>query len=314
MNWYNILQLQPFGDEALVKKQYKKLALLLHLDKANIVGAEAAFKLIGEANILLTHENERVSYDIKFKISEFSVPTPPRQSNRSASALTRPNFQTCCNHCGAWMLFKCHQMYNARDMSSTRQTQSLTMLDLNDEHIDDVASDVNNHYPDHPDINDFKKDRIENSFVVGQVWALYDDLDGMKRFYARVDKITSHGFKLIFTWVQVNVHMARAQFCSRRGIYPRKDETWALYKKWNMTRGRNPKEDGLEEDVKASELYHFHIKYHHLKLLIMKHIVKKKKMHEEQCDHTDVEQNENRPREQCDHTDVERKDENRSEE
>ncbi|XP_062003488.1 uncharacterized protein LOC133721005 [Rosa rugosa] len=65
MDWYGILQIQQFDDEATIKKQYRKLGLLLHPDKNRFTGAEAAFKLIGEANRVLTDQGSRSKYDIK---------------------------------------------------------------------------------------------------------------------------------------------------------------------------------------------------------------------------------------------------------
>ncbi|VVA96515.1 unnamed protein product [Arabis nemorensis] len=50
-NWYGILQVQPFADADTIKKQYRKLTLLLHPDKNKFAGAESAFKLVGEANM-----------------------------------------------------------------------------------------------------------------------------------------------------------------------------------------------------------------------------------------------------------------------
>ncbi|KAJ0253809.1 DnaJ domain-containing protein [Hirschfeldia incana] len=67
-NWYGILQAMHFSDDATIKKQYRKLALLLHPDKNQFAGAEAAFKLIGEANRLLSDKEKRMQYDIKHRI------------------------------------------------------------------------------------------------------------------------------------------------------------------------------------------------------------------------------------------------------
>ncbi|KAK7391954.1 hypothetical protein VNO78_20378 [Psophocarpus tetragonolobus] len=63
MDWYAILQIERLADEATVKKQYRKLALLLHPDKNKFAGAEAAFKLIGQANGVLSDQEKRSSYD-----------------------------------------------------------------------------------------------------------------------------------------------------------------------------------------------------------------------------------------------------------
>ncbi|KAM7273372.1 hypothetical protein ACFE04_028036 [Oxalis oulophora] len=93
MNLYDILQVEQFADETIIKKQYRKLALLLHPDKNNIVGAEAAFKLVGQANGVLTDQTKRSSYDMKFKTAVTSTrkkPAPRRQS-KGGSSVVRPS-------------------------------------------------------------------------------------------------------------------------------------------------------------------------------------------------------------------------------
>ncbi|CAD6232393.1 unnamed protein product [Miscanthus lutarioriparius] len=79
IDWYGILQVPVNADDALIKKQYRKLALLLHPDKNKFGGAEAAFKLVGEANITLTDRSKRSVHDMK------------RNTFRSVTA--RPNHQ-----------------------------------------------------------------------------------------------------------------------------------------------------------------------------------------------------------------------------
>ena len=64
-DWYGILQVDPRAEEIVIKKQYKKLALLLHPDKNKAMGAESAFKLIGEALQVLSDKSKRVIYDAK---------------------------------------------------------------------------------------------------------------------------------------------------------------------------------------------------------------------------------------------------------
>ena len=49
LDWYGILQVEPTVDKVAVKKQYTKLALLLHPDKNKLIGIEFTFKIIGEA-------------------------------------------------------------------------------------------------------------------------------------------------------------------------------------------------------------------------------------------------------------------------
>ncbi|XP_047155876.1 uncharacterized protein LOC124826947 [Vigna umbellata] len=69
MDWYAILQIERFADEAIIKKQYRRLALLLHPDKNKYAGAEAAFKLIGQANGVLSDQEKRSLYDSRLGIS-----------------------------------------------------------------------------------------------------------------------------------------------------------------------------------------------------------------------------------------------------
>ncbi|WZZ48773.1 hypothetical protein YC2023_048880 [Brassica napus] len=55
------------ADDIVIKKQYRRLALLLHPDKNKLPGAESAFKLIGEAQMILLDKAKRDFYDIKRK-------------------------------------------------------------------------------------------------------------------------------------------------------------------------------------------------------------------------------------------------------
>ncbi|XP_019163102.1 PREDICTED: uncharacterized protein LOC109159457 [Ipomoea nil] len=89
-DWYGILQVDRSADEVTIKKQYRKLALVLHPDKNKFPGAEAAFKLIGEANVLLSDQTKRSIYDSKCRVSirSTSMRPPPHQVNPPV----RPNF------------------------------------------------------------------------------------------------------------------------------------------------------------------------------------------------------------------------------
>ncbi|KAK8703950.1 hypothetical protein V6N13_047590 [Hibiscus sabdariffa] len=126
-------------------------------------------------------------------------------------------------------------------------------------------------YPD-PEFNDFDKEKKEEFFKVGQIWALYDTLDAMPRFYARIRKVFSSGFKLRITWLEPDPddeneiqwvseglpascgnfkhggseisedrpmfsHLISWEKGTHRDtykIFPRKGETWALFKNWNI--------------------------------------------------------------------------------
>lgn len=74
-DWYAILQVEQTADEVLIKKQYRKFALLLHPDKNKLSGAEAAFKLIGEAQSVLLDKDRRAFHDMKRRTSKSTIPT-----------------------------------------------------------------------------------------------------------------------------------------------------------------------------------------------------------------------------------------------
>jgi hypothetical protein len=53
-----------------------------------------------------------------------------------------------------------------------------------------------------PDIFNFETYRDANRFAVGQIWALYDKLDVMPRFYARIMHFDAHNHKIHLTWLE----------------------------------------------------------------------------------------------------------------
>ncbi|KAL8147758.1 uncharacterized protein LOC141707986 [Apium graveolens] len=89
-DWYEILQVERLADDATIKKQYRKLALLLHPDKNKFPGAEAAFKLIGEANMVLSNKERRASFDIRLRASVNSaIPKAPPRQRKTKSAVKK---------------------------------------------------------------------------------------------------------------------------------------------------------------------------------------------------------------------------------
>ncbi|KAJ9176791.1 hypothetical protein P3X46_012069 [Hevea brasiliensis] len=65
IDYYSVLGLKPSADRDAVKKQYRKMAVLLHPDKNKTVGADGAFKLVSEAWTMLSDNLKRSSYDLK---------------------------------------------------------------------------------------------------------------------------------------------------------------------------------------------------------------------------------------------------------
>lgn len=84
-DWYGILQIEHTADDTLIKKHYRKFALLLHPDKNKFSGAEAAFKLIGEAQRVLLDREKRRFYDMKCRTSYNPVRQPPQQASRNVN-------------------------------------------------------------------------------------------------------------------------------------------------------------------------------------------------------------------------------------
>lgn len=145
---------------------------------------------------------------------------------------------------------------------------------------DDSESDSEPEFVDCPDLefSNFDKDKEENCFAVDQMWACYDSVDGMPRFYARIRKVFTREFKLKITWLEADPdneseikwaeeglpvgcgkfsggeteetkdrlmfsHRVIFKNGSKRNsfvIYPQKGEIWALFKDWDINWGSNP--------------------------------------------------------------------------
>ncbi|KAH9613940.1 hypothetical protein KSS87_016152 [Heliosperma pusillum] len=119
-DWYAVLGVDISCDDETLKKQYRKLALILHPDKTKLVGAEGAFKLVSEAWSLLSDKTKRAAYDLKRKaykqnrssvsgIYEKVIPTHP-STNIFNATKNSPNphlappkvsntFWTVCTNC-----------------------------------------------------------------------------------------------------------------------------------------------------------------------------------------------------------------------
>ncbi|EMS53187.1 DnaJ homolog subfamily B member 4 [Triticum urartu] len=82
-DYYSILSVDTSADDETVKKQYRKLALLLHPDKNKSVGAEGAFQLVKEAWTVLSDKTKRLLYDQKRKVVVLQQKTA--QSNRTSA-------------------------------------------------------------------------------------------------------------------------------------------------------------------------------------------------------------------------------------
>ncbi|GAB4844906.1 hypothetical protein Ancab_038297 [Ancistrocladus abbreviatus] len=62
-DWYSILGVESRSDADLIKKNYRRLALLLHPDKNRYHLADAAFKLVADAWAVLSNPSKKSMYD-----------------------------------------------------------------------------------------------------------------------------------------------------------------------------------------------------------------------------------------------------------
>ncbi|RHN38906.1 putative DnaJ domain-containing protein [Medicago truncatula] len=82
----------------MIKKQFRKFALQLHPDKKKFAGTEAAFKLIGEAQRLLSDREKRTRYDMKLNVNKTAMPPRsnqpkvPTNFNSAMKNNVRPSF------------------------------------------------------------------------------------------------------------------------------------------------------------------------------------------------------------------------------
>ncbi|KAE8661721.1 Major facilitator protein [Hibiscus syriacus] len=65
VDWYRVLGVQLDANEETIRKHYRKLALILHLDKNKSVGADGAFKILSQAWTVLSDKARRTAYDEK---------------------------------------------------------------------------------------------------------------------------------------------------------------------------------------------------------------------------------------------------------
>ncbi|KAM2437203.1 hypothetical protein EV1_014260 [Malus domestica] len=403
-DWYNVLQVEPFAHTNTIKKNYKKLAFLLHSDKNPHAGSEEASKLVNEAIRFLSDKLRRKEYDMKLriKIQDEKIKESGVGGLGSSMVVESDTFWTACSTCRLLHQFErrylghnlvcpsCKKSFKAlevengenfkvrtserlrkvslaskggmsseglvrrvsnsgeingstggkgksangsdagepsgwrlrRRMSSVGEAQKekmkmkmkLKLKDKNDErdkkekrerlrhdklkkgkNLDvekravskkDLESDKSKGLSiekssmgsksgdleimvvEDSDFYDFDKDRVGRSFEKGQVWAIYDDDDGMPRLYGLIDEVVSvKPFEVKMSWLdlqnngyewlafseKMGFHVSCGRFkvsrktsinsfnifsqlvdCERVAreiycIYPKKGSVWALY-------------------------------------------------------------------------------------
>ncbi|KAD5317336.1 hypothetical protein E3N88_17282 [Mikania micrantha] len=403
-HWYNILEVEPFSHINSIKKQYKKLALILHPDKNTSVASEEAFKLVNEAFRVLSDKIRRKEYDMKLRIDMQSAAA-------AATGVELETFWTACLCCRLLHSFErkylghdlmcpnCKKSFKAvevddckkvdanvteedmvlrrseakRKMSSVgdimKRSEQCKKIDrLRNKGVDRRLRGVNNDdgkgskvrndrklkengkvmsddeemmtlaemqkqksvktngnagklkvngkdkaqrsrstssnaknktneegneqdlgtmTVEDSDFYDFDKGRVEKSFKKGQIWALYDDDDGMPRHYGLIDEVVStNPFEVNMSWLdpQINnddllVSLEKAGFhiscgkfkvskktsitslnvfshivnCERAArevyrIHPKKGSVWALYNE-HVERGSRLSGDKRRYDI-----------------------------------------------------------------
>ncbi|XVF39633.1 hypothetical protein PTKIN_Ptkin01aG0049400 [Pterospermum kingtungense] len=92
-DWYSILQIDHRSDDGdLIKKQYRRLALLLHPDKNKFPLADHAFKLVADAWAVLSNSSKKSLYDKELSLYtriDLSSPGGDRSNQAGKLPVTR---------------------------------------------------------------------------------------------------------------------------------------------------------------------------------------------------------------------------------
>ncbi|KAL5558499.1 hypothetical protein UlMin_034710 [Ulmus minor] len=132
-DWYSILQLDSRSDDLdLIKKQYRRLALLLHPDKNKYAFSDQAFKLVGQAWAVLSDITKKPLYDNELSLfskvdltsqSKLPVRRTPAESRKTRNGANHGNspaqvdeqrwrmqsFWTACPYC--YVLYEYPRVY-----------------------------------------------------------------------------------------------------------------------------------------------------------------------------------------------------------
>ncbi|KAM7267375.1 hypothetical protein ACFE04_009541 [Oxalis oulophora] len=106
VDWYGVLDINPSAEDDILKKQYRKLALVLHPDKNKSPGADGAFKLVSEAWSLLSDKTKRFEYNQKINSRHIrNIPShggtpsaPPSSKNGYHKSSSRERAQKASRH------------------------------------------------------------------------------------------------------------------------------------------------------------------------------------------------------------------------
>ncbi|KAI3694330.1 hypothetical protein L1987_77294 [Smallanthus sonchifolius] len=127
-HWYKILEVEPFSHINSIKKQYKKLALILHPDKNTSVASEEASKLVNEAFRVLNDKIRRKEYDMKLRIAMQTEAASGVESDGSAAALE--TFWTSCSSCS--LLHQNERKYLGHNLMCPNCRKSFKAVEVDD--------------------------------------------------------------------------------------------------------------------------------------------------------------------------------------
>lgn len=84
-DWYSILQAQRSDDPDLIKKHYRRLALLLHPDKNKYPFSDSAFRLVADSWAVLSDPAKKSVYDSEFAARFTKVDLVPTKQHHQFS-------------------------------------------------------------------------------------------------------------------------------------------------------------------------------------------------------------------------------------
>ncbi|XWS38803.1 hypothetical protein CRYUN_Cryun19dG0161700 [Craigia yunnanensis] len=125
-DWYNILQVEPFSHINSIKKQYRKLELILHPDKNPYLGCDEAFKLVGEGFRIFSDKIRKKEYDMKLRIRI----QDERIDGLEGNGIVGETFWTACLRCR--LLHKFERKYLGYNLVCPRCKKSFLAVEVDE--------------------------------------------------------------------------------------------------------------------------------------------------------------------------------------
>ncbi|GMI94009.1 hypothetical protein like AT2G35540 [Hibiscus trionum] len=155
-DWYKILQVEPFSHINSIKKQYRKLALILHPDKNPFLGCEEAFKLVGEGFRMFSDKIRRKEYDMKLRIRIQEERVVGLEGNGDVGE----TFWTACSRCR--LLHKFERKYLGHNLVCPSCKKSFLAVE-----VDGEGSDGHGESTEEEDVGERLKRKMDGPDSVG---------------------------------------------------------------------------------------------------------------------------------------------------